>query len=100
MAASLDIRLKRANKIYKEGVRVLSRKTRLSGTNVKAHMFNLQEDLCGVVVFDCKTESRHEGITLTVEGFVNMQLSSKNVGIFEAFYNSVKVSCKLCGKQA
>lgn len=42
-------------------------------------------------MFDSKAESRHEGITLTVEGFVNMQLSSKNVGIFEAFYNSVKV---------
>lgn len=27
-----------------------------------------------------------------MEGAVNLQLSSKNVGIFEAFYNSVKVS--------
>ena len=44
-----------------------------------------------MIVFDSKTEARHEGITLTVEGTVNMQLSSKNVGIFEAFYNSVKV---------
>jgi hypothetical protein len=67
MAAALDIRLKRVNKIYGDG-----------------------DDLTGVVVFDCKSESRHEGITLSVEGLVNMQLSSKNVGIFEAFYNSVK----------
>lgn len=26
-----------------------------------------------------------------MEGYVNLQLSSKNVGIIEAFYNSVKV---------
>ncbi|RWS20406.1 Down syndrome critical region protein 3-like protein, partial [Leptotrombidium deliense] len=67
MSAQLDIRLKRVTKIYSEG-----------------------DDLTGLIVFDCKTESRHEGITLSVEGIVNMQLSSKNVGIFEAFYNSAK----------
>lgn len=41
-----------------------------------------------------KTNSdvKHDGIFLTMEGSVNLQLSSKNVGIFEAFYNSVKVS--------
>jgi len=64
---SLDIRLKRVNKVYCEG-----------------------EELTGVVVFESKSESRHEGIVVTVEANVNMQLSSKNVGIFEAFYNSVK----------
>ncbi len=47
--------------------------------------------MTGVIVFECKSESRHEGIVLSVEATVNMQLSSKNVGIFEAFYNSVKV---------
>ncbi|RWS01546.1 Down syndrome critical region protein 3-like protein [Dinothrombium tinctorium] len=67
MSAHLDIKLKKVTKTYCEG-----------------------DDLTGVIVFDCKSESRHEGITLTVEGMVNMQLSSKNVGIFEAFYNSVK----------
>lgn len=55
-------------------------------------MTQLKDDLTGIIVFDCKNESRHEGITLSVDGCVNMQLSSKNVGIFEAFYNSVKVS--------
>lgn len=51
----------------------------------------LKDDLTGVVVFESKSESRHEGISITIEANVNMQLSSKNVGIFEAFYNSVKV---------
>lgn len=32
----------------------------------------------------------HAGITLFVEGNVSMQLSAKSVGLFEAFYNSVK----------
>ncbi|CAG2163840.1 unnamed protein product [Oppiella nova] len=64
---ALDIRLKRVNKIYSEG-----------------------DDLSGVVVFESRSEAKHEGIVLSIEGTVNMQLSSKNVGIFEAFYNSVK----------
>jgi len=64
---SLDIRLKRVNKIYSEG-----------------------DELSGVVVFESRSEAKHEGIVLSMEGTVNMQLSSKNVGIFEAFYNSVK----------
>ncbi|XP_054160872.1 vacuolar protein sorting-associated protein 26C-like [Oppia nitens] len=64
---ALDIRLKKVNKVYFDG-----------------------DELSGVVVFECKSECRHEGIVLSVDGSVNMQLSSKNVGIFEAFYNSVK----------
>lgn len=35
---------------------------------------------------------QHHGISLSMEGIVNLQLSSKSVGVFEAFYNSVKVS--------
>ena len=35
---------------------------------------------------------QHNGITLTLEGFVNINLSTKNVGVFEAFYNSAKVT--------
>lgn len=35
---------------------------------------------------------KHDGITLAMEGTVNLQLSARNVGIFDAFYNSVKVS--------
>uniref|UniRef100_A0A674KGN1 Vacuolar protein sorting-associated protein 26C n=3 Tax=Emydidae TaxID=8476 RepID=A0A674KGN1_9SAUR len=31
-----------------------------------------------------------QGVSLTMEGSVNLQLSAKSVGVFEAFYNSVK----------
>ncbi|XP_071488424.1 vacuolar protein sorting-associated protein 26C-like [Diadema antillarum] len=67
MASLLDIRLKKANKIYNEG-----------------------EVLAGVIVIQTKTEFQHQGITLTADGSVNLQLSSKSVGLFEAFYNSIK----------
>ncbi|XP_015786712.1 Down syndrome critical region protein 3 [Tetranychus urticae] len=67
MTTNFDIKLKRSNKIFHQG-----------------------ENLTGVISFDCKNESRHEGIALTVEGLVKMQYSSKNVGIIDAFYNSVK----------
>ncbi|XP_017488869.1 PREDICTED: Down syndrome critical region protein 3 homolog [Rhagoletis zephyria] len=63
----LDIKLKRANKVYLEG-----------------------ENLTGLIVVDCKNDSKHDGIFLSVEATVNMQLSSKNVGLFEAFYNSAR----------
>lgn len=65
--ATLDIKLKRVNKIYHEG-----------------------EVLAGVVIFQCKSDVQHQGINLTIDGSVNLQLSSKSVGLFEAFYNSVK----------
>ena len=48
--------------------------------------------MSGVVHIYSPHEFKHDGITLSMEGAVNLQLSSKNVGIFEAFYNSVKVS--------
>eukprot|EP00057_Strongylocentrotus_purpuratus_P033244 XP_790710.3 PREDICTED: Down syndrome critical region protein 3 [Strongylocentrotus purpuratus] len=67
MAGLLDLRLKKANKIYSEG-----------------------EVLAGVIVIQTKTEFQHQGITLIAEGSVNLQLSSKSVGHFEAFYNSIK----------
>lgn len=41
---------------------------------------------------DSKSEVKHEGISLSMEGNVTMQLSPKNVGILEAFYNSAKVN--------
>jgi len=50
----------------------------------------MQEKLSGVVVVQSKSDMSHGGITLTVEGMVNMQLSSKSVGVFEAFYNSIR----------
>jgi hypothetical protein len=51
----------------------------------------VQEIISGVIVIVANCDVRHDGITLVAEGSVNLQLSSKNVGIFEAFYNSVKV---------
>ncbi|XP_066115486.1 vacuolar protein sorting-associated protein 26C isoform X5 [Saccopteryx bilineata] len=67
MGTSLDIKIKRANKVYHAG-----------------------EMLSGVVVICGKDSVQHQGISLTVEGTVNLQLSAKSVGVFEAFYNSVK----------
>ena len=65
--ASLEIKLKKANKVYKEGDLVK-----------------------GVVVVSSKGDLSHNGLSLTMEGSVNLQLSAKSVGVFEAFYNSLK----------
>lgn len=43
-----------------------------------------------MVVIQSKGELPHQGLTLTMEGSVNLQLSAKSVGVFEAFYNSLK----------
>ena len=51
----------------------------------------LQELVAGVVVIQSKGDLPHQGLTLTMEGSVNLQLSAKSVGVFEAFYNSLKV---------
>ncbi|XP_064651224.1 vacuolar protein sorting-associated protein 26C-like [Lineus longissimus] len=64
---SLDLRLKKVNKIYHEG-----------------------EVVAGVVVIQSKSDIQHQGVTLTMDGTVNLQLSAKSVGLFEAFYNSLK----------
>ncbi|XP_060806210.1 vacuolar protein sorting-associated protein 26C isoform X1 [Amyelois transitella] len=67
MSTNLSIVLKRASKVYHEG-----------------------ETIAGVAVVESNGDVRHEGLTLLVEGCVNLQLSTKNVGIFEAFSNSIK----------
>lgn len=54
----------------------------------------VQEAVTGVIVLVCKEPLQHHGISLSMEGLVNLQLSSKSVGVFEAFYNSVKVNCE------
>ncbi|KFM74367.1 Down syndrome critical region protein 3-like protein, partial [Stegodyphus mimosarum] len=76
MSVSLDIRLKRVNKIYHE-----------------------EEAIIGYIIVESRSEVKHEGITLSMEGNVTMQLSAKNVGILEAFYSSAKpvllTSCNL-----
>ncbi|KAG8591001.1 hypothetical protein GDO81_007006 [Engystomops pustulosus] len=71
MGTVLDIKIKRANKVYKEG-----------------------ELLSGVVVVVSKDTVQHQGIFLTMEGSVSLQLSAKSVGVFEAFYNSVKYTLR------
>ena len=65
--ATLNIVLKRASKTYKEG-----------------------ETIKGVVYVNSKGELSHNGLSLTVDGTVKLQLSARSVGRFEAFYNSLK----------
>ena len=65
--ATLTINLKRASKIYKEG-----------------------ETIKGSVIINSKNEISHNGLTLTMDGSVKLQLSARSVGRFEAFYNSLK----------
>ncbi|XP_055628099.1 vacuolar protein sorting-associated protein 26C [Toxorhynchites rutilus septentrionalis] len=67
MSINLDIRLRKANKIYYEG-----------------------ETISGVIQIACSSEIKHDGVVLSLEGLVNLTISNKNVGIFEALYNSVK----------
>lgn len=45
----------------------------------------------GKAIVHCKTTEKHDGMALCLDGCVSLQLSNKSVGIFEAFYNSVKV---------
>lgn len=44
----------------------------------------------GLVVVTSPSDVRHEGITIDIEGVVSLQLSNKNVGMFETFRNSIK----------
>ena len=88
MSVTLDIRLKKPSKIYREGVF-------LTKTYYASHIlsfFKNQESVSGIVVISSPTESRHEGINLTIDGIVNLELSSKCIGQYESFYNSVKVN--------
>lgn len=64
---SLEIRLKKPSKVYKEG-----------------------ETVKGSVAVVTRDALSHSGLSLTMEGTVNLQLSAKSVGMFEAFYNSLK----------
>lgn len=54
-----------------------------------------QERLTGVLVISARDALQHQGVSLGLDGLVNLQLSSKSVGVFEAFYNSVKVNVAL-----
>eukprot|EP00053_Salpingoeca_punica_P007542 m.68762 g.68762 ORF g.68762 m.68762 type:complete len:296 (-) comp14199_c0_seq1:179-1066(-) len=67
MANSIEIKLKRADRIYREG-----------------------DVVSGTVVVMCKDALSHQGLTLSMEGVVSLALSPKSTGMFEAFYNSLK----------
>ena len=49
-----------------------------------------QSKLSGVIVVDTESSLSHAGVTLVAEGCVKPQLSARSVGIFEAFYSSIK----------
>uniref|UniRef100_A0A6B2LC96 Vacuolar protein sorting-associated protein 26C n=1 Tax=Arcella intermedia TaxID=1963864 RepID=A0A6B2LC96_9EUKA len=63
----MDIILKRIDRIYKPGDKV-----------------------SGNLVIQSKGSFAHSGITIQMAGSVTLQLSAKSVGLFEAFYNSLK----------
>jgi len=63
----MEIKLKKVDRIYRPGDKVE-----------------------GFVVINTKGKLSHNGIRLVLEGNVSLQLSAKSVGLFEAFYNSVK----------
>ena len=48
------------------------------------------ENLTGSVLVSTSSELYHQGISIHVEGIVNLQLSARSVGLFEAFYSSLK----------
>ena len=50
----------------------------------------VQDIVKGVIAVQSRGELTHNGITLAMDGTVNLQLSAKSVGVFEAFYNSIK----------
>jgi hypothetical protein len=44
----------------------------------------------GHLLITTKGGLSHNGITMQITGIVTLQLSAKSVGLFEAFYNSLK----------
>lgn len=53
-------------------------------------VFHPGDKVTGKVVLTTKRPLEHQGMVLAVEGAVNMQLSAKSVGLFEAFYSPAK----------
>ena len=64
---ALDVRLKRADKVYRPG-----------------------DAVTGFIVVSSKDVLAHQGITLIAEGVVVLQSSTKSVGVFDAFLSSLK----------
>lgn len=67
MAIDLEILLKRPNKVYHNG-----------------------DTISGVVTVETPTDVKHEGVFMTIEGTVDLQISTQNVGAFDTLYNSIK----------
>jgi len=63
----LEFKFKRADRVYHDG-----------------------DVVAGTLIVSSKEALSHQGILLTMEGSVSLQLSAKSVGLFEAFYNSLK----------
>ena len=99
MTCSIDIRLKRTSKEFAEGVNIkmsyLKAKKRHKSKRIKFFKTILKDIIAGDIIINSSTPAVHSGIYLTLDGMVNINLSTKNVGVFEAFYNSAKVTNKL-----
>jgi hypothetical protein len=55
-------------------------------------VFFYKDIIQGTVIISAPTSFKHNGITISVNGSVQLHLSGKSVGVFEAFYNSTKVN--------
>jgi len=64
---TLNITVERADRIYKPG-----------------------DTVSGTINIHTTSSFAHAGISLEITGIVGLQLSAKSVGLFEAFYNSLK----------
>lgn len=67
MSARVDIKLNKVDRVYTEG-----------------------ELVKGFIRIESIDKIVHTGVNLQVQGQVRLQLSAKSVGLFEAFYSSVK----------
>lgn len=67
MSVTLDVRLKRADRVYRPG-----------------------EMVAGFIAVSSNDPVSHQGITLFAEGVVTLNSSSKSVGVFDAFLSSLK----------
>ena len=65
--SSIDIRLNNPDRVYKPGDKVT-----------------------GVVVITCAKTVSFDSIRMDVKGEIRLQLSARSVGLFEAFYSSIK----------
>uniref|UniRef100_A0A7S1VAB5 Vacuolar protein sorting-associated protein 26C n=1 Tax=Sexangularia sp. CB-2014 TaxID=1486929 RepID=A0A7S1VAB5_9EUKA len=67
MSVTLDIQVSKPDRVYHPG-----------------------STISGIIIVNCKSSSSHSGLTLRLEGSVQLQVSAKSVGLFEAFYQSIK----------